>query len=80
MGCKQFQRRDQGNGWSGNFALGDALLWTQGLVGPMVIEFDQPVVGAGAQIQVNAIGAFTATLNVYGTSNTLIDSFTVNGF
>src|SRR5450432_739086 len=24
-----FMRRDQGNGWSGNFNPGDALLWTQ---------------------------------------------------
>ena len=29
-----FERRDQGRGWSGNFLPGDRLLWTQGGNGP----------------------------------------------
>jgi hypothetical protein len=56
------QRRDEGNGWVGNFALGDHLLWTQG-GGPLTIDFATPVSAAGAQVQENIFGTFTGQLN-----------------
>ena len=74
-----FERRDQSSGWGGNFAGGDHLLWTNGDNGPMVIAFDKPVNGAGAQIQADMYGPFTATINVYDASNNLIGSFSLNG-
>jgi hypothetical protein len=75
----QFEYKVQDIGWDGNFMPGEGLLWTQYTVGPMVIEFEVPVIGAGAQIQRGLYGPFTATLDVYGVSDTLIASFTVNG-
>ena len=74
-----FERRDEGSGWVGNFAPSDRLLWTNLDNGPMVISFDRPVNGAGAQIMADFYGSFTATINVYDASNNLIGSFTVNG-
>jgi hypothetical protein len=65
--------------WNGNFAEGDRVLWTDFLIGPMVIEFSRPVVAAGAQIQMNLWLPFTAKLDVYDIRNTLIASFTLNG-
>jgi hypothetical protein len=75
----QFQRIDQGSGWNGNFANGDELLWTQGYVGPMVIAFGTAVSGAGAQIQRNAFGAFTATISVFDSLNNLLATFNLAG-
>ena len=80
MPSEDFQRVDQSTGWAGNFASGDHLLWT--VVpnnGPIVITFDNPVKGAGAQIQTDFFGPFTATIHVYDASNTLIGSFNSAG-
>ncbi len=79
MPTGSFERRDQGNGWNGNFAPGDHVLWTQGANGPTTIKFTNPVAGAGAQIQRNLFGPFTANLNVFDPSNTLIGAFTLPG-
>ena len=54
-------RLDEGDGWSGNFTPGDELLWTQGN-GPLTFNFNTPVNGAGAQIEADFFGAFTAQL------------------
>ncbi|RJP88862.1 MAG: IPTL-CTERM sorting domain-containing protein [Desulfobacteraceae bacterium] len=79
----QFERRDQVgpgcSGWSGVFNPCDALLWTQDTVGPMVIVFDPPVAAAGAQIQSDTFGAFTARIDVYNSANSLIGSFSLGG-
>ncbi|GIV16097.1 MAG: hypothetical protein KatS3mg022_1532 [Armatimonadota bacterium] len=74
-----FERLDQGSGWWGNFAQGDHLLWTLYEVGPMVIEFASPVIGAGAQIQRNWYGAFTGTIMAYDAANNLLGSFSLAG-
>lgn len=74
-----FQRRDQGNGWAGNFAAGDALLWTNGTPGPMSLEFGAAVFGAGAQIQRNAYGGFTAVIAAYDALNNLLERYEVTG-
>lgn len=66
------QRRDQDNGWSGNFAPGVPLLWTNFDNGPMTIDFLNPVSGAGAQIQANTFGGFMASLIVYGSDDTTV--------
>ncbi len=82
MPTGSFERRDQGNGWAGNFAPGDPgdhVLWTEVANGPTIIKFTNPVAGAGAQIQRDLFGPFTATLDVFDPSNTLIGAFTLPG-
>jgi hypothetical protein len=57
------QRRDQGNGWGGNFAPGDELLWTNSPgQGPLTFNFSTPITGVGANIQADFFGAFTAQI------------------
>ncbi len=75
----QFERRNQGTGWAGNFANGDALLWTKNTGGPMSITFNTPVFGAGAQIQSNFYGTITATIRFYDSSDILLSSFNLAG-
>ena len=75
-----FERRDQSTGWSGNFASGDRLLWTRAdSVGPMVITFDQGVLGAGAQIQRGLFGFFEGVIDVYSPDDLLLASFLLAG-
>jgi hypothetical protein len=73
------ERRDQGSGWSGNFAPGDALIWTRGSNGPLEITFASPIFGAGAQIQQNQFGAFTGYIEAFDATNTSLGSFTLPG-
>jgi hypothetical protein len=58
------QRRDQGNGWAGNFSPGDELLWTNSPgQGPLnFLSFSKTLTGIGAQIQADFFGGFTAQL------------------
>jgi hypothetical protein len=76
-----FQRRNQGNGWSGNFAPGTPLLFTFGS-GPTTFDFSTNISGFGFDIANNIAGASTATLDVYGPGNVLIDSiqFNINAY
>jgi len=53
-------------GWDGNFASGDNVLWTNG-GGPLTLAFSQGVSGAGAQIETDTFGAFTAEICANGT-------------
>jgi hypothetical protein len=74
------QRRDQGNGWGGNFTPGDELLWTNSPgQGPLTITFDQIVMGVGANIQADFFGDFTALIQAFDVNGNLIDSFSENG-
>jgi len=81
QGASNFQRRDQGNGWNGNFAPGDALLWTSGANGPVTMSYGltTSVSAIGTQIQSDAFGAFTATISAYDSGGNLLGSFTENG-
>jgi hypothetical protein len=78
-----FSRRDQGNGWAGNFAPGAQLLWTQVNPGPLSIVFDTPVLGAGAQIQLNippnGVRTFTAFAEGFDSSNNSLGSVSLPG-
>lgn len=72
-----FERRDQDTGWTGNFPAGEALLWTQ-YVGPdITLTFASPVFGAGARIQSDYYGAFTARISA--SDGSLLGSFTHDG-
>ena len=62
------ERRDEGNGWDGVFAIGDHLLWNQDNGNAIDIHFNSPIALGGAQIQddffvtyqgcVQALGSF----------------------
>ncbi len=70
------------DGWNGNFAQGDNLLYTGAAYsvghGPVTLGFSSAVSGAGLQIDSNAYGSFTATIDAYDGA-TLLGSFTENG-
>ena len=55
------ERRDEGNGWLGNFGSGEQLLWNQAF-GSITITFASPVSAAGAQIQSDTFGTFIARI------------------
>jgi len=70
----QMERLDQGNGWAGSFTSGTQLLWNEGSVGDIIINFLTPVSAAGALIQSDLYGSFTATATTNDGS-----TFSVNG-
>jgi PEP-CTERM motif len=74
------ERRDQGNGWNGNFAPGDELLWTNSPgQGPLTLSFFAPLRGVGANIQAEFSGSFTALIQAFDVNGNLIDSFSEQG-
>lgn len=74
-----FERRDQGSGWSGNFASGDKVIWTKGNNGPMTIAFLNAVGGVGYQIQSDFFGPFVANLEAFDGANNSIGSVSESG-
>jgi hypothetical protein len=75
-----FERRDQDNGWSGNFTPGDKLLWTQQVGPDITIVFASPVAGAGTQWQADYFGEFGARLAAYDDMDVLLGAVTRDGF
>lgn len=71
-----YQRRNQGNGWGGNFAPGTHLLWNQG-GGPDTISFATAVTELGLKVGPNS-GTDTFTLTAYN-GLTSLGSFNVTG-
>jgi hypothetical protein len=63
-----FIRKDEGNGWDGNFFTGTKLLVTNNSGPDITLTFDFEVDWVGAQIQAAAPGPFTAEVTVNGTS------------
>lgn len=76
------ERRDQGDGWSGNFAPGDALLWTQDSAGPLSLTFSIPVGAVGMQIQKadQSNPIFYATIEAFDASDTSLGAFEREGY
>ena len=68
VGGTNFTSMQQSVTWNGNFTPGDFLIWNQdvnnltGNAGPIGVVFNTPVSAAGAQIQADFFGAFTATV------------------
>jgi hypothetical protein len=62
------------------FAIGDSLIWTSdtgnGGNGPVTVSFSAPLAGAGALIQANTPGLFTAKIEAFN-GGTSLGSFTV---
>lgn len=71
------ERRDEGNGWTGNFSVGDALGWTHAN-GPVTFFFGSGAQGAGAQIEPDSYGPFTAEIQAFH-NDTLLATFFENG-
>jgi len=78
-GGANMERRDQNNGWGGNFAGGDKLLWTLNSSGPITIDFATGLSAIGAQIQANFFGAFDGLITAYDSSNNILESYSVQG-
>ena len=74
-----FLRLDQSNGWSGNFAAGTHLLWDYQAGPDITIKFAAPVSSAGAQIQADYYGAFTAEIIAYDLGGNVIGTVSENG-
>jgi len=74
-----FQRLNQNSGWFGNFGAGEQLLFTNFNSGPLRIEFSDLVGGVGAQIQRNAFGAFTATIEAFDANDLSLGLFNLAG-
>ena len=73
-------RFDEGDGvYSGNFALGDALLATLFKPGPISIDFSTGLSRIGAQIMSNDFGSFNGVLKVYDVNNVLLETQTFAG-
>lgn len=74
-----FTRFNEGGGtWTGDFALGDALLTTFGSGGSIKIDFSTGVSRVGAQIQGIDFASFDGVIEVYDVLNQLLESHTVN--
>jgi hypothetical protein len=78
-GNDNFERRDQNNGWAGNFAHGAPVLWTHGPSGPITIAFAGDVFGAGAKIQADFFGAFVARIQAFDSGLNLLGQGTFDG-
>jgi hypothetical protein len=83
FGTQNFERLDQGNGWSGNFSPGDAVLWNQGGFDQsnidFGIQFTAPSYGGGLQIQADFFGAFEATITAYDPLGNVLGTFSEAG-
>jgi hypothetical protein len=67
------------DGWFGNFAAGDNLLWTGSTgTGPVTFNFGSPLARIGFQIESAVAGNFVARIDAYNGA-TLLDSFSENG-
>jgi hypothetical protein len=72
-----------GQDFQGNFARGDALLFTNtpfgGGTGPIDLTFGVAVSGAGAQVMRDEFGAFVGTITAFDSANNVILSSNFNG-
>ncbi len=73
------QVRLQGDLWLGNFAPGDYVLYTTEFGTGMVLNFNIPIMGAGAQLQPNYMGNFTARIEAFGSTGNSLGAFMLDG-
>jgi hypothetical protein len=72
------ERRTEGSTWFGNFAIGDAVLYTGNSTlgppstGPMELDFSTPVSGVAFQIQDFNYGPFTSQIEVFAADDTTL--------
>jgi hypothetical protein len=66
-------------GWSGNFAPGVSVLWDAAVGPDITLTFANPVSGAGAQIQSDFGGNFTAQITAFDKNGATLGSFSEKG-
>jgi hypothetical protein len=72
------QRLDQSNfggPWIGNFAPGDAVLWSNLSNGPLTLTFANPVSGVGSQMMADFYGNFTGSIEAFDSANISLGLF-----
>jgi hypothetical protein len=78
-----FYNLQQGSSWNGNFANGMGLIYNGASFGntptSIATTFDASVFGAGAYIQANFYGAFTATIQLFDVNYQSLGTFTTTG-
>lgn len=79
-----FARQNEGSLWTGNFAPGDRLLWTNNFTSttnnPITLSFGAfGVFGGGAQIQADFPGDFVARVTAFDAGGNLLATFTEAG-
>jgi hypothetical protein len=78
-----FWNLQQGSSWNGNFPAGMGLVYNGAAAGniptSIAVTFDQANYGAGAYIQTNSYGPFTATVLLYDSDYLEIGSYSVGG-
>ena len=84
VSSQNMQILQQGVSWNGNFAPGMGLIYngvdTLGNnPGGILMSFNTPVFGAGAYIQDDPFGAFTATIQLFDSGFNLLGSFSAPG-
>jgi hypothetical protein len=84
ISATNFERRDQGTGWFGNFAPGDHLLWTadsnQTFNNPVLLDFPgSGILAGGAQIQADFFGDFVARIEIFDALGNSLGFFTESG-
>jgi hypothetical protein len=73
-------RLDEGGSTNGNFATGDRLISTNQLsFFPLTLNFATPVAGAGANVQRDAFGDFTASLEAFDVNGVSLGIVTEDG-
>lgn len=78
QGLNPVTRVDQGTSWDGNFNPGDPLIWTNGSWGPIIMDFESAISGAGARIQAAFSGPYTARISAYD-GTTLLGAYELSG-
>ena len=78
-----FYNLQQGTSWNGNFANGMGLIYNGSAFGniptSIATTFDTGVFGAGAYIQANYFGAFTASLELFDVNYQSLGIYTTTG-
>src|SRR5271157_645384 len=82
---QNFEIYQEGTNWNGTFAPGMGIVYNGEADGSgntptdVVLAFNQAEYGAGAYIQSDAFGAFTATITLYNSSDIAIGSYVETG-
>ena len=73
------QRRNQSSNWNGNFAAGDQLLFQTTSGAAIEVSTTPAMVLAGAQIQENIFGAFSAQVEALDSGGSVLATFATSG-
>ena len=69
----------QGNGWNGNFATGESLVFNKDDGESIFLHTSTAMRGVGAQIQADQFGPFSATITAFNSYGYVLGTFTEDG-